>query len=66
MKENTIIEATPQFETDLLMSVREELTEHLKSFQNESAAWASFEKYSGLNRKTLKGLSIGRIRAIIP
>lgn len=56
MKENTIIEPTLEsFESDLLMSVREDLAEHLKSFQNESAAWASFEKYSGLNRKTLKG-----------
>lgn len=42
-------------ELELLKEVRSELTEHLKSYQNESAAWASFEKYSGLHRKTLKG-----------
>lgn len=47
---------TPVIEKqDLLFEIRQELESHLKTYQNESAAWSSFEKYSGLNRKTLKG-----------
>jgi len=35
-------------------NLKAELKRHLDSFQNESAAYLSFETYSGLNRKTLK------------
>jgi len=35
-------------------NLKAELKRRLDSFQNESAAFLSFEKYSGLNRKTLR------------
>lgn len=46
---------TSSLSSDLLGSFREQLQEKLSSYNNESAAYASFERYSGLSRKTLKG-----------
>ncbi len=45
---------------DPLVSLRQEMRERLESYQNESAAMASFERFSGLNRKTLKGFLDGK------
>lgn len=38
---------------------RSSLLAHFKSYHNESAAYSSFEKYSGLSRKTLKSFLNG-------
>lgn len=45
---------------DPLASLREEMKERLESYQNESAAFASFERFSDLNRKTLRGFLEGK------
>lgn len=41
-------------EVDALTQSRRELADYLKSFTTESAAFSTFEKYSGMTRKTLK------------
>jgi hypothetical protein len=47
---------TPHFsDEDVLEVIREELRAFFKTYNNESAAFSSFERFSGLNRKTLKG-----------
>jgi hypothetical protein len=40
---------------DPIEVLKQDLQSHLDSYTNESAALASFERFSGLNRKTLKG-----------
>jgi hypothetical protein len=42
-------------QTDALALLQEMLQDQLSTYQNESAALSSFERFSGLNRKTLKG-----------
>lgn len=51
---DTEILAESKKELSIFDQLRSDLFKHFSSYQNESAAYASFEDYSGLHRKTLK------------